>query len=148
MRPRDKLRSHAMSNPSRPSPMARLRVAAALASLLAFAACQGTHLSPPPPAAGTAAPTVSATTPASGAVGVATNSRVSATFSEAMDPATLTTSTFLVVGAGSGAVAYDAASHIATFTPAANLAASTLFTARITTGAKDVAGHALATDHV
>ena len=76
---------------------------------------------------------------------------VNATFSEAMDPVTITapgTFTLAVSGAGGAAVAgnvtYNSVSHIATFTPTANLTASTQYTATITNAAKDVAGNALA----
>src|SRR5260370_37032737 len=42
----------------------------------------------------------------------------------------------------------NAASNIATFTPAANPAASALFTATVTTGARDLAGNPLAANKV
>ena len=91
------------------------------------------------------APTVSSTIPADTATGVVINGNITATFDEAMDPATITATTVtLKQGATSisGAVTY--AGTTATFNPTANLAASTLFTATITTGAKDLAGNALA----
>ena len=77
-------------------------------------------------AADNTAPTVSSTIPADTATGVALNANVTATFSEAMDPSTITTTTFtLKQGATpvSGVVSYVGTS--ATFNPAANLAAST-----------------------
>jgi hypothetical protein len=43
-----------------------------------------------------------------------------------------------------GVVSYNAATRVATFTPSANLAANTNYTATVTTGAKDTAGNALA----
>ncbi len=95
-------------------------------------------------------PTVIATVPANAATGVATNQTINATFSEAMDPATISTANFLLTGPGTtpvtGTVAYDASSKIATFTPASNLAANTVYGATITTGAKDLAGNALASN--
>ncbi|MFH0871529.1 MAG: Ig-like domain-containing protein, partial [bacterium] len=97
----------------------------------------------------TIAPTVSSTVPANAATGVAINSAMAATFSEVMDPATITTTTFTLqqgATAVSGAVTY--AGVTAVFTPASNLAANTLFTATITTGVKDLAGNALASDYV
>ena len=97
----------------------------------------------------TTAPTVSSTIPANAATGVAFFSTMTATFSEAMDPLTLTTTTFTVkqgTTSVSGAVTY--AGVIATFTPEANLAPSTEYTATITTGAKDMAGNALAANKV
>jgi hypothetical protein len=46
-----------------------------------------------------------------------------------------------------GTVAYDASTRIARFTPTNALAASTAYTATITTGAKDAAGNALASNY-
>jgi len=97
----------------------------------------------------TTAPTVSSTIPANAATGVAVNSKITAIFSEAMDPLTLTTVTFTLtqgVTLVSGAVTY--AGVTATFTPTANLAPNTVYTATITTGAKDLAGNALAVNKV
>jgi hypothetical protein len=98
--------------------------------------------------ADTTPPTVIATNPASGATGVPTNQTITATFSKAMDPATITapgTFTVAVAGVGgaavSGTVSY--AGSTATFTPAVNLAPSTQFTATITNTAKDLGGNAL-----
>jgi hypothetical protein len=93
----------------------------------------------------TTRPTVLATVPANAATGVATNQTINATFSEAMDPLTISTATFLVTGATpvTGTVAYDVVSKIATFRAASALAANTVYAARITTGARDLAGNAL-----
>ncbi|HXT73652.1 MAG TPA: Ig-like domain-containing protein [Candidatus Angelobacter sp.] len=99
----------------------------------------------------TTAPTITLTNPANAATNVVLNTTVSATFSKAMDPLTITafgTFTLSVAGAGGAAVAgnvtYDSASDIATFTPAANLTATTQYTATISSAAKDLAGNALA----
>ncbi|MHB8486612.1 MAG: Ig-like domain-containing protein [Candidatus Acidiferrales bacterium] len=99
----------------------------------------------------TTPPTITLTSPANAATNVLLNATVSATFSKDMDPVTITTSgtfTVSVAGAGGAAVAgsvtYSSASHIATFTPAANLTATTQYTATITNAAKDLAGNALA----
>jgi hypothetical protein len=98
----------------------------------------------------TGAPTVISTVPASGAGSVPVNTLVSATFSEPMNPATLNAATFTVTGPGAtpvaGVVSY--AGSTATFTPTVVLATSTLFTATITTGAKDPAGAGLAANYV
>ena len=98
----------------------------------------------------TGAPTVISTIPAGRATLVAVNTIVSATFSEPMNPLTLTNATFTVTGPGAtpvaGVVSYSGST--ATFTPTAVLANSTLFTATITTGAKDPAGAALAANFV
>ena len=97
-------------------------------------------------------PTVTATIPINGATGVPPNQAVSATFSKAMNAATLTNATFTVTAPGgtavAGAVSYAAVGNLASFTPTANLAANTLFTATITTGAMDLAGNALAGNYV
>ncbi|HVB58903.1 MAG TPA: Ig-like domain-containing protein [Candidatus Acidoferrales bacterium] len=99
----------------------------------------------------TASPTITLSNPANAQVNVLLNAAVSATFSKAMDPITITapgTFTLAVSGVGgaavTGNVTYDSASDIATFTAAANLTASTQYTATITNAAKDLAGNALA----
>ncbi|HMD40596.1 MAG TPA: Ig-like domain-containing protein [Candidatus Acidoferrum sp.] len=95
-------------------------------------------------------PTVVSTVPANAAAAVAVNTLISATFSEAMNPATITGVTFTVTGPGAtpvaGAVTYSGTT--ATFSPTAILANSTLFTATITTGAKDPTGAPLAANFV
>jgi hypothetical protein len=97
----------------------------------------------------TTAPTVTPLNPADLATGVAQNTKVSATFSEAMDPLTVTTATFLVTGPGvspiSGTVTY--VGRIATFTPSSDLASNITYTATVTTGTKDLAGNALAANN-
>ncbi|MEK7877508.1 MAG: ice-binding family protein, partial [Pseudomonadota bacterium] len=97
----------------------------------------------------TTPPTVSSTIPVNAATGVTIASTVSATFSEAMDPLTVTTVTFTLeqgLTPVSGTVTY--AGVTATFAPAVNLAPSTVYTATITTGAKDLAGNALASNFI
>ncbi len=96
--------------------------------------------------ADTTPPLVVSTSPV---VAVPITSDISATFSEAMDPSTITTSTFtLRQGATSvsGTAAYAGLS--ATFNPASDFASNTTYTATITTGAKDLAGNALASNFV
>lgn len=95
-----------------------------------------------------AVPTVTSTNPVDADPNVALSAAANATFSEAMDPSTITPTTFVVTGPGAtpvtGKVSYDTTTHIATFTPASALAAGTIFDATITTDAKDLAGNALA----
>lgn len=103
--------------------------------------------------ADTTAPTVIFVNPADLAVNVEITRAVNATFSEAMDPLTITTATFALKetvtnNAVTGTVAFNAASKIATFTPLANLAANTNYTATVTTATKDLAANALAADKV
>jgi hypothetical protein len=97
-------------------------------------------------------PTVTSTIPVSFATGVPLNQIVSATFSTEMNPATISSTTFSLIGPGStpvaGLVAYSTVGNSLTFTPTANLAPSTTFTATITTGAKNLAGTALAGNYV
>ena len=97
-------------------------------------------------------PTVISTIPANLATDVALNQTVSATFSKAMDPATINATTFTLTGPGttpvSGLLAYAVVGNSLTFNPTANLPASTLFTATITTGAKDLTGTGLASNYV
>jgi YVTN family beta-propeller protein len=101
----------------------------------------------------TTPPTVSATTPVSGATGVASSVAPTVTFSEPMDAATINTATIelrsaanVLVGAS---VAYNAATRVATLTPTAALVAATGYTLTVRGGStdprvKDVAGNALA----
>ena len=103
-------------------------------------------------AAAPAPPTVIFTVPLDGATGVPVNQALSATFSVAMNPATIDSATFTLAGPGGtavkGVVTYVPAGSVATFTPDADLAASTLYTATITTGAKDLEAAALAKNYV
>lgn len=98
-------------------------------------------------------PTVTFVTPPNGFTLVCPNAAiVSATFSKAMNPATINTTTFTLTGPGgasvAGAVTYVVATNIATFTPTTSLAASTTFTATITTGVVDTFGNHLAANFV
>jgi Ice-binding-like/Bacterial Ig-like domain len=96
------------------------------------------------------APTVTSMSPGSGASSVAINAGVNATFSKAMDPATLNPATFTLVGPGptsiAGKITYDVNNQIVTFTPTSALATVATYTATITTGAMDLQGNALAAD--
>ncbi len=70
----------------------------------------------------------------------------SATFSEAMDPLTITTLTFLLTQGTTpvpGTVIYNPQSLTASFIPTNNLAPNTTYTATITTGVRNLAGTAL-----
>lgn len=97
-------------------------------------------------------PTVTSVDPANLATGVSISKVPSATFSKAMDPLTITSATFALQGPGTTAVAgtvgYSGSSNTATFTPTSSLVASTLYTATVTTGAKDLLGNALASNFV
>ena len=94
-------------------------------------------------------PEVVSTDPANGAVNVATSKDISANFNEGMDPATLNATTFyLKQGSNlvSGTISYSG--NTATFSPSAQLTANTVYTATITSGAKDPSGNAMIDDYV
>jgi len=94
-------------------------------------------------------PAVSSANPGDAAIGVALNQKIAATFSKPMNASTITASTFtLMQGTSSvpGVVSYSGTT--ATFAPASNFAPNTLYTATITTGAKDLSGIALSSDKV
>ncbi len=102
----------------------------------------------------TTPPTVTATTPATGATGVAVGVTPTATFSEAIDPTTLTSATMTLVAQGTttplaASVAYNAGTKTATLTPSAALGTSTAYVLRIVggpAGIADLAGNRLAAD--
>jgi hypothetical protein len=93
--------------------------------------------------------TVPATTSPGPTTAVPTNTAISALFTEDMAPASISAATFKLTCAApcvapAGAVSYSVGNRTAVFTPAAALAASTTYTATVTTGATDLAGNALA----
>ena len=93
--------------------------------------------------------TVPATTVPGPTPGVPVNTAVSAVFTEAMAPATIGASSFLLTCAApcvspTGSVSYVVGSRTAVFTPAAALATGQTYTATVTTQATDLAGNALA----
>src|SRR5580692_4351424 len=71
---------------------------------------------------------------------------INASFSKAMNPATINTTTFILASGATnvaGAVTYDATTNVATFTPSAALSPNSLYVATITTGAQDQFGNGL-----
>ena len=97
----------------------------------------------PAPAGDITAPTVATTNPGDTTTGIATNQKVTATFSEAVAPASCTTATFtLKQGTTPVAGAVSCVGRNAIFAPTGNLTASTAYTATVTTGVKDLAGNA------
>lgn len=108
-------------------------------------------------------PTLSSTTPANAATGVAVGSTIAVTFSEAMNTSTVTAQT--AAGACSGSIqvstqannfasciamtasapTFSGGNTIATFTPASALTASTTYLIRVTTAVQDTSSNALAT---
>ncbi len=117
-----------------------LFTAGAALLMLSLAAC-GPDDSVPPP-------TVLSNSPVNGALGVAMNGNITATFSEAMDPSSITSLTVTLkqgTTAIAGVVTY--AGVTATINPEAVLAPSTLYSASVTTGAKGLANNALSADY-
>jgi hypothetical protein len=125
-----------------------------LAALVA--GCGDSDKGAPSPSNPLAAPTVlgaSSTTPPTptpGSTVVCPNATpaITATFSKAMNPATINIATFTLAdptGASvAGTVSLDSAGLVATFTPTNALAVKSTFTATITTGAADAFGNHLA----
>jgi hypothetical protein len=94
-------------------------------------------------------PTVVSVIPLGGATGVCQGAVVTATFSKAMNPATITTGTFKLAAGTTpvvGTVSMDSTDTIATFKPTSPLALNTQYTATITTAAQDQFGNGLAAD--
>ena len=96
------------------------------------------------------APQITATNPVNLATGVPINREITATFDEAIDPASINASTFKLTGPGVTPVLGDVnyIGSTATFSPKSNLAPSTTYTATIKTGVKDLAGNALSSQLV
>jgi hypothetical protein len=88
----------------------------------------------------TTPPSVTAQSPAPGATGVPTSSAVRATFSEAVQPSSVTMTLTGPSGTVPGAVGLDAAGTTATFTPSAALAPGSTYSAAVS-GARDIAGN-------
>jgi len=94
-------------------------------------------------------PEVIATDPSRGAVNVATVKKISATFNEGMDPASLNAGSFYLKQGSNlipGTISYTG--NTVTFSPSNPLAANTVYTGTITTGAKDPSGNAMVADYV
>lgn len=101
------------------------------------------------PPTDTTPPTVRFTNPANAAIDVPLNTALSVTFSESIDPTTITSQTVSLrqdgVAVESGVL--QIVGTTVTFRPAAALVASTLYTATITTGVEDLAGNSLAANY-
>ena len=114
----------------------------AFLSLIIIAGCKSSN-DPSVPG-----PTVTSTSPANNAVGVARNNSITISFAAAMDPATINSSTVIIKQGTTvipGTVTYSGTT--ATFTPTSNLVALTQYTVTITTGAKTAAGVAFTTSN-
>ncbi len=100
-------------------------------------------------------PTVSSHVPATGATGVTASSAVTVTFSEALDPGTVSSATFELRdpldASVPASVTYDSGTHTATLVPSAALDTLTTYTAIVHGGTadpriKDESGNPLAAD--
>jgi hypothetical protein len=103
----------------------------------------------------TTPPVVLSVTPASSATGVPLATSVKAVFSEAIDPSSLTSSTYVLRDQGGAAipatVSYNSGTRTATLATTAGLLAQTTYTATVSggvSGVRDLAGNALASDFV
>ncbi|MBI5192041.1 MAG: Ig-like domain-containing protein [Nitrospirae bacterium] len=87
--------------------------------------------------------------PAGNSTGISADTSVSATFSEAMNPLTITTETFTLKKTDGSTIAGNVTYNngTATFKPSAPLSYEIQYTATITTGVQDVAGNALVNNY-
>jgi hypothetical protein len=94
------------------------------------------------------APRVSSTNPANLFGCEPINRKITAAFTKAMDPLTITSATFLLTGTSpvTGTVFLDQTNNIALFKPSSNLAPGSTYTGTITTSAKDTTGDPLASN--
>jgi len=93
-------------------------------------------------------PAITLTSPADGATGISRTTRITATFSEAIDPTTLTSSSFYVNNGVTGTITYNATTFVATMTLSSPLNYSTTYTATVTTAITDTVGNHLAANKV
>jgi len=95
-------------------------------------------------------PTVVGTGPADGATGVGNTTKLTATFSDVMNGATIIANFTVSDGGGlvAGTVSYDAASKTATFTQTPGPLVAGLVTATLTTGVTNSAGLAMTNNYV
>jgi hypothetical protein len=102
------------------------------------------------PSGSTAAPAVTSTSPANAAGGVATNISVTATFSEPMDPASITATSFQLLDANqtavAGTVTYNSANAALVFQPSTPLANGMSFAATVRGSVTDVFGNVMGSD--
>jgi hypothetical protein len=101
--------------------------------------------------ASASAPTVTSTSPVSGATNITPLTKVSAVFSMSLSPTSVSSSTATLTGPGgasvAASVAYDDPTHTVTITPSAALAASTTYTAKMTTGIRSTDNVAMGSDY-
>jgi hypothetical protein len=94
-------------------------------------------------------PSVTSTTPSSGAANVASTTPVIVNFNESINCATITSSSFTLKQGGTTVAGTLACSgSTATFTPGVNLADNTWCTATVTTAVQDLEGYNMASDYI
>jgi outer membrane beta-barrel protein len=99
--------------------------------------------------ADTTAPTIAFTSPDKDAKDAPVKQNVNVAFSEYMDPATITTATFtLKQGTAPVSGKVTSVGSNATFSSTSRFEKGKVYTATVTTGARDLAGNALAQDYV
>lgn len=94
-------------------------------------------------------PTVIATSPLNGETSISLNKVITVTFNEAMNPETITQSSFTIVNGTTpvaGTISYSG--NTASFTPTSNLIANKTYIGKVTTLAKDLSGNALQSDYI
>ncbi|MFL6469277.1 MAG: Ig-like domain-containing protein, partial [Nitrososphaeraceae archaeon] len=96
----------------------------------------------------TTPPTVSSTTPANGATGVARNIAIRIVFSEQMQASTVTWQNIAMTNAAGASIDRQVSlatdNRTCTVRPAGNLARNTRFTVTVSTGVRDLAGNSMA----
>ncbi len=103
-----------------------------------------TELAPLPD---TTRPTIINVSPINGALDIAANTLITATFSEGLDESTINTNTFTLNNGAVGIVSYDAPTRTAKFTISSNFLYFTTYIATLSTGIKDKAGNSLLEDY-
>ncbi|WP_263377437.1 Ig-like domain-containing protein [Granulicella paludicola] len=94
------------------------------------------------------APVITSLTPTANSTGACPNATVVATFSEAMNPATISAADFTLAPGIIGTVSHNAANTVFTLTPSSSLSAQATYTATITTAAQDTYGNSLVSNYV
>ena len=105
---------------------------------------------PVPVVRDTTAPYVTLVTPLDGSADASTRTEMRVAFSEPIDPATINTNTVTLYQgnmAVQGTVSVPTSTS-ASFTQASELAPNTLYTGRVTSGVRDLAGNPMANDYV
>ncbi len=118
-----------------------------LVSFLILSGCSSddTSTSPTPGATDTTAPTISSVTPSESSSSVSVGASIVITFSEALDPTTVTSASVTINGV-SGTVSVNG--NIVTFDPSTSLTANTQYTVTVASSVKDVAGNSLGADYI